>query len=50
VFRLTDRGVELTEVADGVDIERDILPHMGFRPVIRDVRPMPAEVFHPEED
>ncbi len=45
VFRLTAGGVQLTEVADGVDIERDILPQMGFVPVIRDVRPMPAEVF-----
>jgi propionate CoA-transferase len=45
VFRLTADGMELTEVADGVSIERDILPHMGFDPIIRDVRPMPAEVF-----
>jgi propionate CoA-transferase len=45
VFRLTAAGMELTEVADGVSIERDILPHMGFTPVIRDVRPMPAAVF-----
>ncbi|MBC6456512.1 acyl CoA:acetate/3-ketoacid CoA transferase [Actinomadura sp. HBU206391] len=45
VFRLTTEGVELTEVACGVDIERDILPHMGFRPLIRNPRPMPAEVF-----
>ncbi len=45
VFRLTPAGMELTEVADGVSIERDILPHMGFTPVIRDVRPMPASVF-----
>jgi propionate CoA-transferase len=32
-------------VADGVSIERDILPHMGFTPIIRDVRPMPVDVF-----
>ncbi|TML22263.1 MAG: acyl CoA:acetate/3-ketoacid CoA transferase [Actinobacteria bacterium] len=44
VFRLTGAGVELTEVADGVDIERDILPHMDFVPLIRDVAPMPREV------
>jgi propionate CoA-transferase len=47
VFRLADAGVELVEVAPGVSIERDILPHMGFRPVIRDPRPMPTEVFCP---
>ena len=45
VFRLTAEGVELTEVADGVDVERDVLPHMGFKPVIRDVRPMPPDIF-----
>ena len=47
VFRLTPAGVTLVEVADGVSIERDILPNMGFVPVIRDVRPMPATVFRP---
>ncbi|TDD83049.1 acyl CoA:acetate/3-ketoacid CoA transferase [Actinomadura darangshiensis] len=47
VFRLTCEGIELTEVAAGVDIDRDILPHMAFRPVIRAPRPMPAEVFRP---
>jgi propionate CoA-transferase len=45
VFRLTGEGVALVEVADGVDVERDILPHMGFTPVVGDVRPMPPEVF-----
>jgi propionate CoA-transferase len=47
VFRLTPEGVALVEVADGVSIERDILPHMGFVPVIREVRPMPSGVFRP---
>jgi propionate CoA-transferase len=42
VFRLCEEGVELSEVAEGVSIERDLLPHMGFRPIIRDVRPMRA--------
>ncbi len=34
VFRLTPNGVELTEVAPGVDVERDILPYMEFKPLI----------------
>lgn len=47
VFRLTAEGLELTEVADGVDVERDIVRHMGFRPLIRAPRRMPPEVFRP---
>jgi propionate CoA-transferase len=47
VFRLTAEGMELIEVADGVSVERDILPHMDFVPIVRDVKPMPAEVFRP---
>lgn len=34
VFRLTGHGVELTEIAPGLDVERDVLAHMAFRPVI----------------
>ncbi|MBX9861357.1 MAG: acyl CoA:acetate/3-ketoacid CoA transferase [Hyphomicrobium sp.] len=34
VFQLTDHGLELIEVAPGIDIERDILPHMAFKPHI----------------
>ncbi|WP_333794018.1 acyl CoA:acetate/3-ketoacid CoA transferase [Hyphomicrobium sp.] len=35
VFLLTGHGLELIEVAPGIDIERDILPHMGFKPHIQ---------------
>jgi propionate CoA-transferase len=35
VFRLGAAGLELTEIAPGVDLERDILAHMDFRPVMR---------------
>lgn len=45
VFELTAAGLELIEVAPGVDIERDILAHMGFTPVIRAPRPMAPELF-----
>ncbi|WP_254119835.1 acyl CoA:acetate/3-ketoacid CoA transferase [Bacillus sp. FJAT-29790] len=34
VFRLTPQGLELCEVAPGMDIERDIFAHMGFRPLV----------------
>ena len=48
VFRLVPEGLELIEIAPGIDIERDILAHMDFRPVVRDPRPMDARLFLPE--
>ncbi len=34
VFRLTPEGLELTEIAPGVDLQKDILDRMGFRPLM----------------
>jgi propionate CoA-transferase len=34
VFRLGGNGLELTEIAPGIDLERDILAHMDFRPIM----------------
>jgi len=48
VFRLVDGGLELIEVAPGVDLERDILAQMDFEPLVRDVRPMDPMIFRPE--
>jgi len=48
VFRRTPEGVELTEVAPGIDIERDILAHMDFKPIVRNPRPMNAAIFRDE--
>ena len=46
VFRLHERGLELTEIAPGLDLERDVLAHMGFRPVIeRDPTLMDGALF-----
>src|SRR4029453_6500763 len=46
VFKLGDDGLELIEVAPGIDIERDILARMDFKPVIRrDPVPMDAAIF-----
>ena len=48
VFQLTDEGLELIEVAPGIDIERDILPHMGFTPIIKHPAQMDARLFRDE--
>jgi propionate CoA-transferase len=40
VFQLIDGGLELIEVAPGIELQRDILDQMGFAPAIGDVRPM----------
>jgi propionate CoA-transferase len=46
VFALRDDGLELVEVAPGIDIERDILALMEFKPVIRrDPMLMDARIF-----
>ena len=38
-------GLRLIELAPGMVIERDILPYMDFKPLIRDVKPMDPRVF-----
>ena len=45
VFQLNDEGLELIEVAPGIDIETQILSQMDFRPIIRNVKPMPDTAF-----
>ena len=47
VFGLSAEGIELLEIAPGIDLETGILPFMDFRPVIREVRPMPPHCFLP---
>lgn len=47
VFELTQDGLALTEVAPGIDLQRDILDLLNFQPIVRDVRPMPSELFAP---
>jgi propionate CoA-transferase len=36
----------LTEIAPGIDLQRDILDQMEFTPLLSDeIKPMPAEIF-----
>ncbi len=47
-FRLTPQGVELFEVAPGIDVQRDILDAMDFKPLIApDLRTMDPSHFCP---
>lgn len=45
VFELTPEGVELTEIAPGVDLQTDILDRMDFAPIVRGPKPMDARLF-----
>ncbi|MDQ2989344.1 MAG: malonate decarboxylase subunit alpha, partial [Pseudomonadota bacterium] len=46
VFRLVQAGLELIEVAPGVDVERDIMAQMAFRPQISaHVKTMDTRIF-----
>mgnify|MGYP002510909271 CR=1 FL=1 len=46
VFRLTEDGLRLTEVAPGIDIATQILPFMEFKPIIgSDVKEMDPRIF-----
>ena len=45
VFKLTQNGLELIEIAPGIELEKDILAHMDFKPIIKDVKLMDARIF-----
>lgn len=49
VFKMTDQGLTLVEIAPGVDIEKDIYPLMGFKPAVSEnLKLMDACIFKPE--
>ena len=46
VFKLTQDGLLLTEIAPGIDIEKDILRHMSFKPLIsKELKQMDPSIF-----
>ncbi len=47
VFRLVSAGLELIEIAPGVDLERDILGQMDFEPLLAEsIALMDKRIFH----
>lgn len=49
VFELTDKGMELVEIAPGIDLKEHILDRMEFRPAIREpLKIMDSRIFSPE--
>lgn len=46
VFRLTKAGVELVEIAPGVDLQKDILDQMDFKPIMsEELKMMDERIF-----
>jgi propionate CoA-transferase len=46
VFRLTELGLELCEIAPGIDLDHDILAQMTFQPAIaKNLKTMDARIF-----
>ncbi len=48
VFKLSPDGLELIEVAPGIDVEKDILERMPFAPVVGDHGTMDPAIFERE--
>lgn len=50
VFRLTDKGIMLIEIAPGIDLEKDILKQMEFTPLISpNLKVMDERIFKEEK-
>ena len=45
VFELTRDGLRLAEMAEGMDLQKDILARMEFTPQVASPPPMPASCF-----
>lgn len=48
VFELREDGLYLTEIAPGIDLEKDVLSHMTFKPKIDQLKTMDERIFRDE--
>jgi len=46
VFKLTESGIILEEVAPGIDIDKDITSKMGFMPIVGSIKEMDKRIFN----
>jgi acyl CoA:acetate/3-ketoacid CoA transferase len=46
VFRLTQSGIILDEVAPGIDLDKDITSKMGFMPIVGSIKEMDKRIFN----
>ena len=45
-FRLTPKGIEVFEIAPGIDLQRDVLDQMDFKPLVaKDLKVMDSAHF-----
>lgn len=49
VFELTDSGIMLTEIASGIDLQKDILEQMEFKPIISNHLKIMSEKLYQNE-
>lgn len=45
VFKLTEKGLALMEIAPGVDLEKDVLAKMEFRPIVAEVSEIERKIY-----
>ncbi|MCI1820824.1 MAG: 3-oxoacid CoA-transferase [Megasphaera sp.] len=45
VFEIKEDGIHLTEIAPGIDLQKDVLEQMEFIPIVKEIKYMPDSLF-----